>query len=64
MGLAILSENSIGLGIRNRGQNHRMIRVDVLNPALARNVHRDLLKSPRRLEAENLFLRHQRGIPK
>jgi hypothetical protein len=36
----VLSENSIRLGIRIVGQNHRMIGADACNPLLARNVHR------------------------
>ena len=41
-------------------QNHRIIRADARNPALARNA--GLFNSRCRLEAENLFLRHQLGI--
>ena len=36
---AVLSENSIRLGIRIVGQNHRMIGADACTPLLARNVH-------------------------
>jgi hypothetical protein len=39
-----------------------MIGGDACNPALTRNVHRRLFKSRCRLEAENLFLRHQLSI--
>ena len=35
---AVLSENSIRLGIRIVRQNHRMIGVDACSPVLARNV--------------------------
>jgi hypothetical protein len=48
--------------IRAVRQNHRMIGGDACNPALTRNVHRRLFKSRCRLEAENLFLRHQLSI--
>jgi hypothetical protein len=37
---AVLSENSIRLGIRVARQNHRMIGADACCPALTRNVHR------------------------
>src|SRR5262245_54081669 len=59
---AVLSENSIRLGVRVGRQNHRMIGTDAGGPALARNVRHRLFKSRRRLEAENLFLRHQLSI--
>jgi len=42
--LPVLSENSIRLGIRIVGQNHRMIGVDACNPALAWDVHRRLVQ--------------------
>jgi hypothetical protein len=40
--------------------NHRIIESDVCDPARARKA--DLFKSRTRLEAENLFLRHQLTI--
>jgi hypothetical protein len=44
-------------------QNHRIIRADGCNPALAWKCFvAGLLKSRCRLEAENLFHRHQLGI--
>jgi len=39
-----------------------MIGADACYPALTRIVFVDLFKSPRRLEAENLSLRHQLSI--
>jgi hypothetical protein len=39
-----------------------MIGGDACNPALTRNVHRRLVQVTCRLEAENLFLRHQLSI--
>jgi hypothetical protein len=43
-------------------QNQRIIRCDACDLPLAWNVSRNLFKSRRRLEAENLFLRHQLNI--
>jgi hypothetical protein len=60
--LFVLSENLIRLRSRIVGQNHRRIADDVRDPAFARNVRYRLLQVARRLEAENLFLRHQLGI--
>jgi hypothetical protein len=51
-----------GLGIRHERQNHRMIGGDACGPIFARMLFIDLFKPRRRLEAENLFLRHQLSI--
>jgi hypothetical protein len=59
---AVLSEKFHPAWIRIVRQNHRIIKSDVCNPACARNVRRSLFKSRTRLEAENLFLRHQLTI--
>jgi transposase InsO family protein len=48
--------------IRAMRQNQRIIRRDACDPPYAGNVRRDMFKSRRRLEAENLFLRHQLTI--
>ena len=61
-GPGVLSENSIRLGIRVVGQNHRMMRpMFALLHSLGMFII-DFFKSRRRLEAENLFLRHQLSI--
>ena len=43
-------------------ENQRIIRNDACDPPFAWNVCRDLFKSRRRLEVENLFLRHKLNI--
>jgi hypothetical protein len=48
-------------GIRAVRQNQRIIRCDVCDHPPACNVA-DLFKSRRRLEVENLFLRHQLNV--
>jgi hypothetical protein len=48
--------------IRAMRQNQRIIRRDACDPPYAGNVRRDMFKSRRRPEAENLFLRHQLTI--
>ena len=44
------------------GENHRIILGDVYDLVRAQNVRGDMFKSRWRLEAENLFLRHQLNI--
>jgi hypothetical protein len=50
-------------GIRAVGQNQRIIRCDVCDSSTClQRFIADLFKSPRQLEVENLFLRHQLNI--
>jgi hypothetical protein len=49
-------------GIRVARQNQSIIRCHVCDHLLAWDVCRDLFKSRRRLEVENLLLRHQLNI--
>ena len=44
------------------GENQRIILGDVCDHVRAQNVRGDMFKSRWRLEAENLFLRHQLNI--
>jgi len=43
-------------------QNHRIIKFDACDPDLLVMFVADIFKSRRRLEAENLFFRHQLNI--